>query len=254
MVVAFGFSIAADKMCYGPWDVDRVLRTTIDKLISILVLPLLSFLTISIKLDSKGPVLARRTYRFSSKTFTVLRLRTTHPGSEGGADNPRMTRVGRFLRRHSLDELPQLFNVLRGDMSLVGPRPSDHGESPPNSDRAVHRHLKPGITGLQQIKNADGSLSADDRVNYDREYIENWSIWLDLKILLQTIGLVLKDEDRAAKQQDKEDWRWAQKVYNDASGRDLLEDLKKGDIETLDPQGRAALLHQWSGRKLDTGL
>ena len=196
LVVAFGFSIAADRMNYGPWTVGRVLETAIDKslggLLFVSVIPIMLLIIFSIKLDSKGPVLVKREYGFANRMFSLFKFRTMQAGGARDPDGPRITRVGRFLRRHSLDELPQLINVLRGDMSLVGPLPDDR-EDQPNPDRAVQRHLKPGITGLAQVKNTDGPLSASDRARYDREYTENWSIWLDLKILLRTIHAVLKD-------------------------------------------------------------
>jgi lipopolysaccharide/colanic/teichoic acid biosynthesis glycosyltransferase len=116
----------------------------------------------------------------------------------GGVEGPdRRTRFGSFLRRTSLDELPQLFNVLRGEMSLVGPRPERDGyvhwferSIPRYSDR--HR-VKPGITGWSQVHGLRGKTSLMDRVEWDNYYIENWSPWLDIKILLLTIVAVVRD-------------------------------------------------------------
>jgi len=111
--------------------------------------------------------------------------------------DPRVTRIGRWLRRSSLDELPQLFNVLKGDMSLVGPRPHAvaHNEYYATCiDRYFHRHrVKPGITGWAQIHGLRGETPSveamHDRVTHDLFYIENWSIWLDLWILLRTLAV-----------------------------------------------------------------
>jgi lipopolysaccharide/colanic/teichoic acid biosynthesis glycosyltransferase len=106
-------------------------------------------------------------------------------------NDPRITRVGRFLRKYSLDELPQLFNVLRGDMSLVGPRPPIASEV----KRYELNHLRrldvlPGITGLWQVQ-ARQDPSFDSYISLDTAYIENWSLWLDAKILVRTIGVVI---------------------------------------------------------------
>ena len=207
LVVALGLPIAANKICYGPWTVGRVLKTAIDKCLGVLLLvvslPAMLPIILFIKFDSKGPVLVRQNLRFANRTFTLFKFRTMHVGFEGDPDDPRVTRVGRFLRHFSLDELPQLINVIRGDMSLVGPRPDNRKERL-NSDRAVPRHLKPGITGLAQVKNTDGPLSASDRARYDREYIENWSIWLDLKIMLRTVCVVLKDRNPGARSRKRD--------------------------------------------------
>ncbi len=106
-------------------------------------------------------------------------------------NDPRITRMGRFLRKYSLDELPQLFNVLRGDMSLVGPRPPIASEV----KRYELNHLRrldvlPGITGLWQVQ-ARQDPSFDSYISLDTAYIENWSLWLDIKILVRTIGVVV---------------------------------------------------------------
>jgi polysaccharide biosynthesis protein PslA len=167
-------------------------------------------LAIAIKLDSKGPVLFRQNrYGFGDRVIGVYKFRTMSAASAdyNGVlchlqNDPRVTRVGHFLRRWSLDELPQLLNVLRGEMSLVGPRP--HAISMQVEDRANHdiipdyalrHHMKPGITGWAQVNGYHGPVATEEslraRVRYDLDYINNWSLWFDLQILLRTVRIVL---------------------------------------------------------------
>ena len=112
------------------------------------------------------------------------------------ADVDRRTPIGRVLRRYSLDELPQLLNVLRGDMSLIGPRP-ELGTFVRLFEEAVHRYgdrhrVKSGITGWAQVHGLRGNTSLTDRVEWDNYYIENWSLWLDMKIAVMTVGSLLR--------------------------------------------------------------
>ncbi len=162
----------------------------------------------AIKLDSKGPVFyrAQRIGR-KGRTFTCYKFRTMcadadklkddlkHRNERDGilfkiANDPRVTRVGRFLRKYSLDELPQFYNVLRGDMSLVGPRPPMASEVE-QYDLAHLRRLDvlPGMTGLWQVE-ARQDPSFDSYISLDTAYVENWSLWLDMKILARTVGVV----------------------------------------------------------------
>ena len=107
-------------------------------------------------------------------------------------NDPRLTTVGKILRRYSLDELPQLFNVIKGDMSLVGPRPFPIEESENFENKHIPRlNIRPGMTGLAQVKGRS-DLKFDNCIRWDMWYIANWSLWLDLKILLWTIPAVLK--------------------------------------------------------------
>jgi len=134
--------------------------------------------------------------------FDCLKLRSLRPADEqesatnwSVASDLRMTSVGRFLRRTSIDELPQLWNIIRGDMTLVGPRPErPHFVDKFSSeyDRYAHRHrVQAGLTGLAQVSGLRGDTSIADRARYDNYYIEHWSLWLDVKILIRTFAEVL---------------------------------------------------------------
>jgi polysaccharide biosynthesis protein PslA len=172
----------------------------------------LALIAVAIKLDSPGPVLFRQPRRgFGNRVFMVCKFRTMHTAAAdlGAAQqtcrcDPRVTTVGHFLRRHSFDELPQLFNVLLGDMSLVGPRPHALAttaggialEEALDTYAARHR-VKPGITGLAQVSGWRGELDTREkltgRVERDLWYIEHWSLLLDLKILARTFLCVVSD-------------------------------------------------------------
>ncbi len=170
-----------------------------------LALPMLC-IAIAIKLDSPGRVLFRqRRHGFNNEIIQVLKFRTMTVWEDGAIvsqatrHDPRVTRVGRFLRRWSLDELPQLLNVVKGDMSLVGPRPhavahNEHYDKVIARYAARHR-VKPGITGLAQIRGLRGETDTADkmvaRTAADIEYMETWSIWRDLCILFMTVPSVL---------------------------------------------------------------
>jgi Undecaprenyl-phosphate glucose phosphotransferase len=169
------------------------------------LLPVMILVAIAIKLDSRGPVLFRqKRYGFANRAFYIYKFRTMRhdPSPQGRTlqatrNDPRVTRVGRFLRRTSLDELPQLFNVLNGTMSLVGPRPhaTDHDESFSQLVRGyfARQRVRPGITGWAQVNGFRGEMKSladiEARVRYDIEYVENWSLLFDLRILIRT-GLI----------------------------------------------------------------
>jgi Undecaprenyl-phosphate glucose phosphotransferase len=180
----------------------------------LLVSPLMVLIAILIKLDSRGPVFfIQKRFGFNNQVIQVLKFRTMHAdrSDPSGAqrttrDDPRVTRFGRILRLLSLDELPQLINVVRGDMSLVGPRP--HAIAMKTGDRLycdaveqyLHRHrVKPGITGWAQVNGLRGEVDtlekANGRVTHDLYYIEHWSPWLDIKIILKTVGLLVSREN-----------------------------------------------------------
>ncbi|MGE5218590.1 MAG: undecaprenyl-phosphate glucose phosphotransferase [Chloroflexota bacterium] len=162
-------------------------------------LPVMALIALAVKLTSPGPVLYRQERMgLDGGRFEMLKFRTMVDDAErqtgpvwAAEDDPRATKLGRWLRLTSLDELPQLFNVLRGDMSLVGPRP----ERPPlieefrkSIPKYMLRHkVKAGMTGLAQVNGWRGNTSLDRRIEHDLDYIENWSVWGDLKILARTI-------------------------------------------------------------------
>jgi lipopolysaccharide/colanic/teichoic acid biosynthesis glycosyltransferase len=172
-------------------------------------LPLLAASAIAIRLDSNGPVIFRpKRVGCGGRVFTMYKLRTMFADAEarlpqlsdrnqGGRrliripDDPRITRVGKFLRSTSIDELPQLLNVIRGEMSLVGPRPQAPEEVALYSETERGRlSVRPGITGLWQVR-ARQSNDFADWVRFDLEYIESWSLCLDLGILLRTPVTIL---------------------------------------------------------------
>jgi Undecaprenyl-phosphate glucose phosphotransferase len=165
--------------------------------------PIMLLIALLVKLDSRGPALFRqRRFGFNNHAITVLKFRTMQAGGENDPlvpqaqrNDPRVTRIGRFLRRSSLDELPQLINVLKGNMSLVGPRPhaivhNEHYAAMIDGYLSRHR-VKPGITGWAQVHGLRGETATigamRERVKHDLYYIENWSLRLDLWILLRTL-------------------------------------------------------------------
>ncbi|AYF98918.1 sugar transferase [Protaetiibacter intestinalis] len=179
----------------------------------VLLAPLLAFLAMSIRLSSDGPVIFRQTrVGLKGTTFTMFKFRSMVVDAEarlaelqaerdaGNAvlfkikDDPRITPIGRIMRRYSLDELPQFMNVLLGDMSLIGPRPPLPAEVEMYEDRVNRRLLiKPGITGLWQVSGRS-NLSWEDSVKLDLSYVENWSVTGDLVILLKTARAVFRKE------------------------------------------------------------
>lgn len=186
--------------------VDRVLALTL----SVLTFPIVLFAMALIKLTSPGPAIFRQKRCGShGRTFTLYKLRTMYAGAEEELEklvcknimtgpifkvdmDPRITKVGRLLRKMSIDELPQLWNVVLGDMSLVGPRPPIPCEV--NDYKGWHRRrlsMKPGITGLLQVSGRSNIVDFDKWAQLDLEYIDNWSLWLDIKIMLKTILVVL---------------------------------------------------------------
>jgi Undecaprenyl-phosphate glucose phosphotransferase len=184
---------------------NRIFKRIFDFLFSLLgvlaLSPLFLLLSLGVKLSSPGPVFFRqkRTGR-DGKLFHMLKFRSMRPGTETVAftaqDDPRVTPFGSLLRKTSLDELPQLFNVLTGEMSLVGPRPEVPGlveRFEKEIPRYFERHqVKSGITGWAQVNGLRGNTSLTERVKYDIYYIENWSLLFDIKIILRTVLDILE--------------------------------------------------------------
>ena len=182
---------------------NRILKRGIDILGASIALvvasPLMLFIALAIKLSGQGPVLYRQTrVGMNVKAFQILKFRTMTVDAEKESGpvwtspgDPRRTWIGSILRRTSLDELPQFWNVLKGDMSIVGPRPERPEFVEPfqrQLPQYVLRHkMKAGITGWAQVHGLRGNTSWKTRLVYDMYYIENWSIWLDLRIMVTTI-------------------------------------------------------------------
>jgi lipopolysaccharide/colanic/teichoic acid biosynthesis glycosyltransferase len=188
----------------------RILDIVIATSLFGLLFPLLIVLATLVRLNGPGPVIYRQTrVGANGKNFTLLKFRTMNHSEkflQATVNDRRVTSVGRVLRRTSLDELPQLLNVIRGDMSLVGPRPHAAEtciqgiffEDAVKSYRQRHK-VRPGITGLAQIRGQRGETRTiqgfEQRMSSDLEYIENWSMWLDVLILLKTVPVLFGQEN-----------------------------------------------------------
>ncbi len=183
-------------------------------LLILVTAPLMLFVAICVYLSSPGPILFRqRRVGKMGKEFTMLKFRSMRVNSRAdsawsNSGDDRKTKFGAFIRRTSLDELPQLFNVLAGQMSLVGPRPEIPYLVDYFKDRIplymVKHYVKPGVTGLSQVRGLRGDTSVEKRINTDIEYIENWSLWLDLTILLYTPIRLLNKQERYVKPSHKD--------------------------------------------------
>jgi undecaprenyl-phosphate galactose phosphotransferase/putative colanic acid biosynthesis UDP-glucose lipid carrier transferase len=187
--------------------VKRIMDIVLASLALIFFLPIMTLTAIAIKLDGPGPVIFRQNRNgFNGRQFVIFKFRTMSVQENGSTvsqatrDDPRVTSIGRLLRSASIDELPQLLNVLKGDMSLIVPRP--HALAHDNyfetvlSDYAFRHHVKPGITGWAQCNGARGETPSiehiSERVKLDLWYINNWSLWLDVQILLKTFFEVIR--------------------------------------------------------------
>ena len=213
------FDAATPLAVTGEWDVPNVqpapvaaslLKRALDLTIVILLAPILLppmlLLALAIKLESPGPVLFRqRRTGLGGQPFVIYKMRSMNVTEDGDGirhatkGDSRVTRVGAFLRKSSLDEVPQLLNVLKGDMSLIGPRPHalshDRHYSAYIPGYANRFRAKPGLTGLAQVKGLRGEIHDMNcmakRVQADVEYVDRWSLWMDVRIVLQTMPLVL---------------------------------------------------------------
>jgi putative colanic acid biosynthesis UDP-glucose lipid carrier transferase len=196
--------------------INRALKRSFDVVFSMLVLLslmpiLLPILLILIRLGSKGPIFFKQLRTGEDgRSFLCYKFRTMRVNDEADAlqatkDDPRLTKIGGFLRRSNLDELPQFWNVLKGEMSVVGPRPHMLKHTEEYSQRVskfLVRHLaKPGITGWAQVNGLRGEtkelIQMEQRVEADIWYVENWSLTLDIRIVIKTIWNMLRGEEKA---------------------------------------------------------
>jgi Undecaprenyl-phosphate galactose phosphotransferase WbaP len=198
-----------------PWPrfVKRLMDVALTLLGGVFVVPVLLVLALLVKLDSKGPIFYRQSRLGRDGTrFQAVKFRTMHGDGEKRlaevlaqnpkmraeyeqfhkiSKDPRVTRIGRMLRKYSFDELPQLWNVFVGDMSLVGPRPYLEREIPEmNHQERIILRATPGITGMWQVSERNAT-TFEERVKMDVHYVRNWSPWLDLYLLARTFGVVL---------------------------------------------------------------
>lgn len=190
---------------------NRLLKSSIDLVVAgsviVLLAPLLAIVALAIKLDSPGPVFfCQRRYGRNNRIFRIFKFRTMTVAEDGHIveqatpDDPRVTRVGWFLRRTSIDELPQLINILKGEMSIVGPRPHALAHDmifEQQQDRfSQRRRVLPGLTGWAQVNGFRGETRTakdiEDRLQYDLYYIENWSVWFDLEIMVRTMLVLFR--------------------------------------------------------------
>ncbi len=193
--------------------VKRFMDIIISFLALIILLPAFFMIFIAIKLTSHGPAIYKQErIGMNGKSFVVYKFRTMRLGAETETmgkyitgDEEALTALGKFLRRWGLDELPQLWNVLKGDMSLVGPRPTLPYQVERYYEWQRKRLLvKPGLTGWAQV-NGRNKLTWPERIEYDVWYVENWSLMLDLKIIAMTIPAILKREYAFAEREEPDD-------------------------------------------------
>jgi exopolysaccharide biosynthesis polyprenyl glycosylphosphotransferase len=190
------------------WRLKRVVDVVVSAAALVVTAPLLAVIALLVRREGgPGVIFRQERVGVDERPFTLLKFRSMRPVDEGEsatrwsiAEDDRVGPVGRFLRRTSLDELPQLWNVLRGDMSIVGPRPErPHfvNEFASTTPRYLARHRVPcGMTGWAQVHGLRGDTSIADRARFDNYYIEHWSLWLDLKIVVRTVTAVLAGEGR----------------------------------------------------------
>lgn len=206
------------NLAYSPLELsmNRYSKRIVDLLVSFLFIitfyvPLYLIIGFLIKIDSKGPILFKQERTgLKNKIFTCLKFRTMKINSDSEIkqatqNDSRITKVGVFLRRTSLDEIPQIINVFKGEMSLVGPRPHMVKQTEKYSavvKRFMARHyILPGMTGLAQIKGCRGEIKNNrdiaNRLKYDKFYIENWSVFMDIEIIVKTILIIIKGDEHA---------------------------------------------------------
>ena len=176
----------------------RLFDLAVGSILLVVALPIMGGVAVAIVLDSPGPIFFRQEREgLHGRRFKIYKFRTMTSGAHRSGPvlsmrDPRVTKVGRFLRRSSLDELPQLVNVLIGDMSLVGPRPLLPGTT--RAGEELRLAMLPGMTGLVEVRDAH-ALDWDQRMEVDLEYVRNWSFTLDMMILVRTVGILLSRKD-----------------------------------------------------------
>lgn len=179
--------------------IKRLIDVIVTIILIIILSPLLFLISFLIKIDSKGSVFfIQERAGLHGRSFNIYKFRTMIPnaikrgtGIYTSENDSRITKIGGLLRNSSLDELPQLFNILKGDMSLVGPRPTLMYQVEQYDETQRKRlNMKPGVTGLAQV-NGRNSLTWPQRIEYDVEYVKNWSLLLDIKIFIKTVKVVL---------------------------------------------------------------
>lgn len=184
-----------------------IIKNLFDKIISLILIIMLApffFITsVLIKLDSKGNIFfVQERVGKDGRLFNIYKFRTMIPNAVNTGlgilteeNDPRITKIGAILRKTSFDELPQLFNILKGDMSIIGPRPTlQYQVNDYNGFQLKRLLVKPGVTGLAQV-NGRNSISWPKRIEYDVKYVENWSLLLDVKILFKTIFVIFKKDE-----------------------------------------------------------
>ncbi|MFC4712838.1 sugar transferase [Planococcus dechangensis] len=181
----------------------RFLEVLIASVLLLLLSPLLLAVPLLIRLESKGPAMFKQQRGgLYGRHFTIYKFRTMEHGQDKNFTNaalldgdPSITKVGNFLRKTSIDELPQLINIIKGDMTFVGPRPTVTDQTDNYNDYQKQRLMvKPGVTGLAQVSGRN-SLSWDEKIDIDIDYIKQKSVWLDFYILLQTVIKVFRTEE-----------------------------------------------------------
>ncbi len=206
-------SVGREMSVLSP-SVKRLFDAVVAAILGVVTLPVLIVIAVVMKLDSKGPIIFVQSRRgLNGSTFKMFKFRTMYVNVQDDVafeqtkrGDPRITRFGSFLRRSSLDELPQIFNVLRGDMSLVGPRPHALGTHiggrtlPEICSQYMFRYaMRPGITGWAQVNGHRGALVKEQdlisRVNYDMFYLKNATLALDLRIIVTTAMMVFRDRN-----------------------------------------------------------
>lgn len=184
--------------------IKRIFDVFVAIFILLFFLPFWLLVALLVKITSRGPLFFRQDRPgLHKQIFRIYKFRTMYPGSEKMVkgqevmkDDARITPIGRFLRRSKIDEIPQMINILKGDMSLVGPRPERVASLQDYTDETVKRlNMLPGLTGLAQVS-GNIYLPLEERYKLDVFYVEHFSLWLDIKILLRTIGVVLLGEEK----------------------------------------------------------